>query len=164
MKYQLQATMKWQRTAWQIVVSALLLMPALGGLAAAQKPKNATAHIKNGSWVGATSRGGKISFEVKNYQVIGLILPMDLSCGEFEMSGLWEASEAEKLNIRVSKTTGVFRISKLKVEVPGSPETSLTYTVQGRFRADGSAAGTLQISNDVCNRPIKLTWKARHEK
>lgn len=35
MTYQLQATLKWQRTAWQIIGLALLLM-TVGGLATAQ--------------------------------------------------------------------------------------------------------------------------------
>lgn len=176
MRYQVKASVRWNQTAWQIVVLALLLMMA-GGLATAQKTKGANARIKDGTWIGATSQGNKISFKVENYQVVGLILPLNYSCEEFNMSGLWESSEAAKLNIKISKATGIFRMYSLKVDVPFSPEISHTFTVQGRFRLDGSALGTLQIQvhqdparavqpfvfKSVCSHPVKVTWKATYE-
>jgi hypothetical protein len=162
MKYQLQTTVQLRRAACRTII-LIFLLALVSGLAAAQNTKLATVRIKDGTWAGTTSQGDEISFKVKDYQVVGLILPMNLSCGEFKASGSWEASEAAKLNIKISRTTGVFRIRSLKVGVPGSPELSPTFNVQGRFRTDGSSSGTLQISSSVCSHPVKLTWKAAYK-
>lgn len=149
-----------------LIALAILTTVCISPMALCQEgKKTVTIRVKNGKWGGTTSLGDKISFEVKDYKVVGLTFPIKHSCKEINVEGSNIKITMFPMPSKISRTTGAFRIPLNGPKLTESPETQLPLkriTMQGRIRADGTASGTLEFAG-VCLIPAKIIWNATYK-